>query len=106
MHRHLSRWAAATLLAAAAVEAHASLDLRPAQNFPGSGLGAANTLLTLQNIAGFSFEAGSVGRAIGIAGDVTSGDILNGPSQTRTRSLGDLGISSAADLRVVFRPLE
>lgn len=32
--------------------------------------------------------------------------MLTGSSQTRTRSLGELGISTAADLRVVFKPLE
>src|SRR5689334_6397396 len=102
----LSRVAAATLLAAWLLSAHAALSLRPPQDFPGGVLGAANTVLTLQNIGAFSFEAGSVGRAPGIPGDVISGDVLTGPSQTRTRTLGELGITSAADLRVVFRPLE
>ena len=106
MSRSLSRWAAGALLVGMLVEAHASLTLQPPQNFPGGVLGAANTILTLQNIGTFSFEAGSVGRAVGFAGDVISGDVLTGPSQTQTRSLGDLGITSAADLRVVFRPRE
>ena len=106
MRTNLSRLAAAAVLTAAFVDAHASLSLRPPQNFPGGVLGAANTVLTLQNIGTFSFEAGSVGRAVGSPTDVMSGDILTGPSQTRTRSLGDLGIVSAADLRVVFKPLE
>jgi len=106
MSKHLFGLAATAVLMAGLVDAHAGLSLRPAQNFAGAGLGAANTILTLQNIAGFSFEAGSVGRAVGIPSDVISGDVLTGPSQTRTRSLGDLGIASAADLRVVFRPLE
>jgi hypothetical protein len=102
----LSRLAATAMLVGVLVEAHASLTLQPPQNLPGGVLGAANTILTLQNIGTFSFEAGSVGRAVGFAGDVISGDVLTGPSQTQTRSLGDLGITSAADLRVVFRPRE
>jgi hypothetical protein len=99
------RLAAAAVLAGWFVHAHASLSLRPPQNFP-AALGAENTILTLQNIGSFSFEAGSVGRVVGSATDVISGDVLTGPSQTRTRSLGSLGIGSAADLRVVFKPLE
>jgi hypothetical protein len=98
--------ATAAVMAASFVNAHASLGQRPAQNFPGAGLGPANTILTLQNIGTFSFEAGSVGRAVGSATDVISGDVLTGPSQTQTRSLGALGVASATDLRVVFRPLE
>ena len=100
------RLAAAAVLTATVVNSHAALSLRPPQNFPGAGLGAANTILTLQNIGTFSFEAGSVGRVVGSPTDVISGDILTGPSQTQTRSLGALGIGSAADLRVVFKPLE
>ena len=106
MSKHLFRLAASSVLMAGLVDAHAGLSLRPPQNFPGSGLGAANVILTLQNIPGFSFEAGSVGRAVGIPGDVISGDVQAGASRTRTRSLRDLGIASAADLRVVFAPLE
>lgn len=100
------RLAAAAVVSASFVNAHAALSQQPPQNFPGAGLGAANTILTLQNIGSFSFEAGSVGRAVGSATDVISGDVLTGPAQTQTRSLGALGVGSAADLRVVFRPLE
>lgn len=60
--------AAAAALAVSIVNAHAALTQLPAQNFPGTGLGAANTVLTLQNLGSFSFEAGSVGRAVSIAG--------------------------------------
>jgi hypothetical protein len=45
-----SRVATATLPATALLTAHASLSLSPAQDFSGGGLGAANTVLTLQNI--------------------------------------------------------
>ncbi len=106
MKKDVFRFSAAGVVAASCLAAHASLTQLPAQNFPGAGLGPANTILTLQNIGDFSFEAGSVGRAVGFATDVISGDVLSGPAQTQTRSLGTLGVASATDLRVVFRPLE
>ena len=98
--------AVAAIVAACALDAHAALTLLPAQDFPGGGLGATHTILTLQNLGDFSFEAGSVGRVVFSTTDIISGDVLTGPSQTQTRSLGALGIGSAADLRVVFKPLE
>jgi hypothetical protein len=106
MNKRVYQLGMAAVMAAALTNADASLSQRPPQDFPGAGLGAADTILTLQNIGDFSFEAGSVGRVVGSPTDVISGDILAGPSQTQTRSLGALGVSSAADLRVVFRPLE
>lgn len=93
--------ASAGLLALAAGAANASLVLVSPEDFSGTGLGATNTILTINSPANSSFESGSVA-----FGDVTSGNVLTGASQTRTRTLGDLGVTSASTLRVVFNALE
>jgi hypothetical protein len=90
----------AALLAAGA-SAQASLVLLGPQDFQGTGLGAANTVLTITSPANSTFESGSVA-----FGNVTSGDVLTGTSQTQTRTLGELGVASASSLRVVFNALE
>jgi hypothetical protein len=98
--------AIAALCAVCAVPAHASLVLLSAEDFGGSGLGAVNTVLTLQGQGNASFESGSVGRQASGMDDMLQGDVKTGNSQTQTRSLGSLGIQSAADLRVVFNAVE
>lgn len=90
----------AALLAVGA-SAQASLVLLGAEDFQGTGLGAVNTILTINSPANTSFESGSVA-----FGNVTSGDVMTGASQTQTRTLGELGVSSASSLRVVFNALE
>ena len=98
--------AAFALAAAWAVPAQAALELQSAQDFSGSGLGAVNTVLTLQGKGNASFEAGSVGRVAGGTTDLLQGDVKTGSSQTQTRTLASLGVQSAADLRVVFNAVE
>ena len=94
--------AAATLaLCAAALPAHAMLVLQGPEDFNGTGLGAVNTILTLQSPGNSSFEQGSVG-----FGDVITGDAKTGASQTQTLSIGEVGVASASDIRVVFNALE
>jgi len=66
--------------------------------YGGTGLGAVNTVLTIQNR---ETESGSVGLD-NLGNQVITGDAKTGASQTLVRSLGDLGISTASDLRVVF----
>ena len=97
----LTSLAGAVVVALGAASANASLVLEPAEDFSGTGLGAVNTVLTISSPGSSSFESGSVA-----FGDVTSGDVKTGASQTQTRSLGELGITSPADLRVVFNALE
>lgn len=92
---------AAALLALGAVSAQASLVLVGPEDFAGTGLGAVNTILTISSPANASFESGGVA-----FGDVTTGDVKTGNSQTQTRTLGELGITSAANLRIVFNALE
>ena len=93
-------------LALLCVQAQASLVLQGAQNFGGTGLGAANTILTLQSPGSTTTESGSVGRAVGNPNDVRVGNFLSGFSQTQTRTISSLLVTSAADLRVVFNAVE
>jgi hypothetical protein len=97
---------AAAVAGLCAAPASATLVLQGPQNFQGTGLGAVNTILTIQSPGSSSFEAGAVGRTTGSATDVISGDAMTGASQTQTRSISSLGVTSAADIRVVFNALE
>jgi hypothetical protein len=95
--------AAALLLSASA--SHASLILVAPENFGGTGLGTVNTILTIQGSNKALTESGGVGYAA--AGDFYIGDdAKKGNSQTQTRSLGELGITSGSTLRVVFNATE
>ena len=94
----------AVSLSGFATTAHASLVLLGAESFQGTGLGAMNTILTLQSPGNSSTETGSV--SFNGTTDVRVGDTQNGASQTLTRTIGELGLSSATSLRVVFNALE
>jgi hypothetical protein len=87
-----------------ATAGHASLVLLGPEDFQGTGLGAVNTILTIQSPANSTTESGSV--AFNGTTDVRTGDTLNGASQTQTRTIGELGLTSATSLRVVFNALE
>lgn len=101
MRHVLKTIAAAAALAAAAIPAHASLILAGDDDFDGTGLGSVNTVLTINSPGNSSFASGSVG----FGGSIT-GDALSGNSQTNAFTLGQLGISSAQSLRVVFNAQE
>jgi len=88
-----------------ASSANASLTMLAAEDFPGTGLGAVNTILTIQSPANTSTENGLV-TWNGTADVISGATALTGASQTLTRSLTDLGITSAANLRVVFNASE
>ena len=94
---HMIKVLALASLALLCVQAQASLVLQGAQNFGGTGLGAANTILTLQSHGNSTTESGSVGRAVGYPNDVRVGDFGSGFSQTQTRTISSLGVTSAAD---------
>ncbi len=98
--------AAAAAVVLLPIQAQASLVLQSAQDFQGTGLGGVNTILTIQSPRSSTDEAGSVGRVIGNPNDVRTGDFQSGASQTQTRTVSSLGVTSAADLRVVFNALE
>ncbi|MBA2690232.1 MAG: PEP-CTERM sorting domain-containing protein, partial [Burkholderiales bacterium] len=83
---------------------HASLILLAPQDFQGTGLGAVNTILTIQSPGSSSTESGGV--SFNGTTDATTGDAKTGASQTQTRTLAELGITSAQNLRIVFNALE
>lgn len=92
---------ASVAMAFAASSANALTFVGP-QEFQGTGLGAVNTVLTIQNTG---TETGSVG--LDASGNqVITGDAKTGASQTTVRSLGELGVDSAADLNIVFNAIE
>ena len=95
---------AAAMLAAAG--ANANLLYLPADNslFPGSGLGAVNTVLTLSSPGATTTETGSV-FAVGTGFDA-NGDALEGTSQVGLPTLGALGITNIGNLRIILNATE
>lgn len=91
-------------MAFSASTSHASIILLNAENFGGTGLGKVNTILTIQGSNQATSETGSV-RFDG-TGDIIDGDAKKGESQTQTRTISQLGITSAAGLRIVFNATE
>ena len=73
----------------------------------GNGLGSVNTILTVQRTGS---ESGCVGRRAGVdvtgptacTGANTGGDEKTSQSQTQTRSIAELGLTSSDNLRAVF----
>ena len=102
-NRILKSLTAATFLFAAS-SSYASLILVSPENFGGTGLGAVNTILTIQAKGNATTETGSVSR-IGSADSVT-GDAKTGASQSLTRTISELGLTSASSVRVVFNAVE
>lgn len=98
--------ALATAALFAATSASANLVYLPAENasFSGAGLGTVNTVLTLGSGGNSSVESGAVFAAG--AGFATSGDVFTGNSQVGLPTLGALGITNAANLRIVFNAVE
>jgi hypothetical protein len=104
LHR-LAGIAAALVAALQALPADAALSLAGPSSLGGTGLGAVNTVLTIQSPANGGTEAGSV--AVDAANQLQiTGDAKTGASQTRLLTLDEAGVHSAADLRVVFNALE
>lgn len=91
-------------MAFTAQASHASIILMNPENFGGTGLGAVNTVLTIQGRNNASSETGSV--SYDGSKDVITGDAKTGNSQTQTRTIGELGITSAEGLRIVFNATE
>ena len=92
------------MAALGASSAHASLILVPGpENFQGTGLGAVNTILTIQSPGSTTIESGAVTPGANGEGTVTSGDTI---AINQVRTLGELGVSSADSLRVVFNAQE
>ena len=105
MKKHAIGLAVGAALGLAAASSHAELVLVAPEDFGGTGLGAVNTILTIQSPASTSTENGQVAWN-GSADVITGATALTGASQTQTRTLGELGILSASSLRVVFNAAE
>src|SRR5262249_55536957 len=86
------------------------LIVRTDSQYTGTGLGAVNTILTIQDnpneLGCVSF--GGVTGAIMTAGACTgsSADVQTGPSQTQTRTLAQAGVTSAANFALLLNGVE
>ena len=96
--------AAVTIGLAAAMPANAALILIGPGEIGGSGLGTVATVLTIQSPANSISESGSV--SFNGTTDVITGDALTGASQTRTRTLAEIGSPTTSDFRLVFNAAE
>lgn len=77
----------------------------------GSGIGLVNTVLTIQRTPSESGcvawnGASDITGVAACASGITGGDEKLGASQTQTRTLAQLGITQAIDLRIVLNPVE
>ena len=83
----------------------------------GSGLGTVATVLTIQSPGATSTESGSVSfngtsdvlsntGVVAGGGTIPTGVVQTGASQTLTRSLGEVGITSAGELAIVLNASE
>jgi hypothetical protein len=101
--------------------AGATLIFDSVQDLTGTGLGAVNTVLTIQSPGSTTTEQGCVGRIGGcpggtlnttpsdsgrVIGGTLGGNELTGDAQTKTILGSTLGTTSASDLRIVFNPQE
>ena len=101
--------------------ASATLVFDSTQDLTGTGLGAVNTVLTIQSPGSSTTEQGCVGRSLGcpggtlnttpsdpgrVIGGTLGGNELTGDAQTKTILGSTLGTTSASDLRIVFNPQE
>ncbi len=98
--------AAAAGLALTGPQAFAMLVETAPMAITGTGLGAVSTSLTLQGSNGATFESAAVGVDPVTNLMTIAGDAKTGASQTRLWTLGDLGVTDASDLRVVFNAVE
>jgi len=88
------------------LQANAALTLVSPTVESGAGLGHVNTVLTIQGSNKSPLETGSVG-VDSVSNTMTiTGDAKTGASQTRLWTLGDIGVDSASDLRLVFNANE
>ena len=104
-NRNLASLAVTGALALVTHTAQANLIDLGVVDLNGTGLGAVNTLLTIQSPANSSEESGSVSWN-GTADVISGSTALTGSSQTQTRVLGDVGVLSADSLRIVFNASE
>lgn len=102
-----AKWTRALTLTAFATVgsvSHAALIQQGTVNLQSTGLGAVTTVLTIISPANSTTETGAV--AWNGSATVATGNTLSGASQTSTPTLGSLGVTNAADLRVIFNAQE
>jgi hypothetical protein len=99
-------WALASALAMVGLQANAALTLVSPSVETGTGLGHVNTVLTIQGHGKSALETGSVGVDSVTNTMAITGDAKTGASQTQLWTLGELGVDSASDLRLVFNANE
>src|SRR3989442_7963450 len=105
--QHLVAAVGVILMVGALNTVSANLILIAPENFSGTGLGAVNTILTITSPGATTNEQGCVGRSTAGcpagstngAGDVIGGTLggneQTGASQTLTRTIGALGLTTA-----------
>ncbi|MDQ2695313.1 MAG: PEP-CTERM sorting domain-containing protein [Pseudomonadota bacterium] len=106
------------LLLGSSGNALASLIFLDAEEFQGTGLGAVNTILTMSSQGATTTESGCVARSTDGSADITGADacgrfpevsMFTGGDElaiNKTETFGDLGIASAAELRIIFNATE
>ena len=116
--KHLVAAMGVIFLAGALNTVSANLILLSPENFSGTGLGSVNTVLTMTSPGATTNEQGCVGRstagcpggtanaALDVIGGTLGGNEQTGASQTLTRTIAALGLTTAANLRVVFNAQE
>jgi hypothetical protein len=97
--------------------ARAELVFINAVTIGGTGLGAVNTILTIQATGQATTEAGCVAFAGGAGDQIGTsqlggvctgpgGDVKTGASQTQTRTLAEAGITTGTNFALLFNPSE
>jgi len=104
MKKQAMRLAVTAAFGLAASSSYASLTLLSPETFSGTGLGSVNTILTITSPGATTTETGAV--SFNGTTDVITGDAGTGASQSQTRTLSSVGVTSAAGLRVVFNAVE
>ncbi|HZP86266.1 MAG TPA: hypothetical protein VFB54_05560 [Burkholderiales bacterium] len=108
------QWRRGRLLAGAVLAFAASLVFTPASahlvpmgtvDLHGTGLGAVYSVLTLTSPGNSTTETASVAWSTD-HGEVIEGDALRGASQTRVVRIGNLGLTDASNLRIIFNSQE
>ena len=92
--------AAGSLIAASSSQA--SLIPAGQVSLSGTGIGAVSTILTVHDNDGT--ETGSV--SWNGTNDVATGDVVGPNVQTRTQLFGDVGVTTAAQIRIIFNASE
>ena len=105
-------FAAAAFVVAASQSARGTIVFKQVVELNGTGLGAVNTILTVQSPGSSSNESGCVAFG-GVKGSPacfgtgnTGGDEKTGASQTQTRTIAESGATSAAAFVIVFNAAE